>query len=297
MVFETVAARVVFAAACELEEGDLHDLLREIRIRLALAEERESAQAIRVARGVAALRECSELLGGKSPSVAKYREQRQAHPEYGWPPDGSVRRWLAPTGGWNEALARARLAAVPPPLATAPSVGPEIQEEEILDAMRQAATDLGKPLEDLSLSAYLRWARDPEVRKRPGRRPASQTPFTRRFGGYRRALAKAIGGEDADTRIAAGAAGHGYAYTDKELLESLDEVVRRACPEGGFPTGAQYDTTRAQILAEEKAAGKPPRAFPNSRVFWRRWRGWATVRFAYEQWKEGRDDTSGEGGS
>jgi len=39
-----------------------------------------------------------------------------------------------------------------------------------------------------TLHQYLAWARRPEVKARPGRRPASQAPFVRAFGGFIEAL-------------------------------------------------------------------------------------------------------------
>lgn len=88
--FEDPAAKAVWAAICTLPEGAQHQVAEYLVERLALVEQRGNAQEVRVARGVAALREAAQILGA-SPTVGQYRELRERHPERRWPPDGSIR--------------------------------------------------------------------------------------------------------------------------------------------------------------------------------------------------------------
>lgn len=251
--------------------------------RLSLIEQDRPGHDYRRARAVAALREAAQLLG-HSPSIREYRELRQAHPEYRWPPDGSVRRWMSASASWNAALAEARLDAVPDPQPRTVEQGPNLTDEEILMAVLECASDLDKPVAELTFSRYRSWSRDPVVRRRPGRRPQSQVPFDR-LGGWREVKRRAIGGDPAEAEraiAAAGADGHGYRYTDREIFAAAEEIIERL-PEGVWPTIAEWIRERSELLAEERRRGMPPRAFPGHRVVGVRFGNWAKARHAYEK--------------
>lgn len=292
--FQEPAARVVWAGICALDEGMQHLILEELRERLHIVERRESPRETRAARAVAALREASELLEGRSPSVGEYRGLREAHPECGWPPDGSVRRWLG--GTWNDALRAARLDADPKPQPTIYEQGPELTADEALAALLAAAEDLGCPVHAISFQAYLAWARRDDVRRRPGRQPRSQYPFQRLFGSWRGALAAAAaqvakrGGRPGDPEravVPAGASGQGYRYTDDELMASIDEVLGELLGSDGrrFPTATAYSLGRDRIRKREREQGLPPRAIASYAALQKRYRTWAAVKRAYRRHK------------
>jgi len=221
--FEDPAAEAVWAAICALSEGAQHEVCKKLIERLALVEQRPTAQEVRVARAVAALREAADILG-HSATVGQYRELRDKHPEYRWPDDSSIRGWLSDSKSWNEALRAARLDAVPDPHPVSPR-GPDLTDEEIVGAVRECAADLGKSIADLSWSEYLRWSKRAEVRRRAGRRPRSQGPFGR-FGGFLEAKRKAIGDDALGLELLARRDGKGYGYTLEEIFAAADEIIR-----------------------------------------------------------------------
>lgn len=276
---------MVWAAVCVLPEGAQHQLADELLERLAIVEQRATGQEIRVARAVGALREVAQMLEGDSPSISQYRDLRDAHPEYHWPCDSSIRNWLSDSRSWDEALKAARLKALPEPVPDLPGHGPDLTKAEILDALKDCAADREISIAEVSWSEYLRWARSAEVRRRPGRRPRSQSPFDR-LGGFRAAKLKAIGGNRRQAEaaiVAAGASGQGYRYSDREIFAAVDEVLMRLEAGTVWPSTTQWPRERRAILAEEAAAGKPPRAFPSLNVIHHRFKSWALARHAYEQ--------------
>jgi hypothetical protein len=214
---------VVWAGICALEEASQHDVLQELGRRLAFPGERGpmNSHGVRQARAIAALREAAGELG-RSPSVSQYRElRRTTHPD--WPPDGSIRDWMA--CGWNEALKLAHLEAVPDEQPIVVEGEQAYTREQVLEALRQCAEELGH---NPTFNKYIAWARSPEVRRREGRRPRSQNVFERRFGGFTEAMI-AAGLADVDgTGVPVSTlqrSGKNYRWSDEDLMAALDEVI------------------------------------------------------------------------
>lgn len=263
-LFSDPSAEAVWAAICVLDEGSQHDLLAELRRRLARADLRDGPADTRRADSIRALREAATFNGG-SPSRRNYVQLRADHPEANWPSPTSLVRWLG-ARHWNEALAEAHLEAVADGEVLVLENGGAFTVGEVGVAVKEAAGELG---ETPTLTSYLAWARRPSTRRRPGRRPSSQGVFERLFPGqgFKGALAAAglIDG-DAGTGLVAGPRGRGYRYSDTEIWQALIEVATRL---GSLPYGprvAEYTRTRNLILAEEAAAGKPLRGFPTYQV-------------------------------
>lgn len=99
------------------------------------------------------------------------------HPECGWPPDSSIRRWLG--GSWNDALRAARLEALPDGDAIKVHLGGALTADEIIAALRLCAEHLGHVP---TFTDYRHWACRPDVVQLAGRRPRSQPPIDRVFG-------------------------------------------------------------------------------------------------------------------
>lgn len=191
----------MWAALMTLEEGVQHQFLGELRGRLAMAEVREGAQAPRIARSVSALREAADMLaveredkapggpGGGEPvadekasvSEPEFARLRGEHPEFGWPAESCVRRWLG-GGSWNNALRRARLDAVEDGDGFAVVKGRAFDWDEVAEAVRTCRDALCGPnydrAKDFGLHAYLAWAGRPNILHLPGRRPRSQEPLS-----------------------------------------------------------------------------------------------------------------------
>jgi hypothetical protein len=197
-----------------------------------------------------------------------YEDLRKVHGRrLGWPPAGTIVRWFA--GTWNDALRGAGLDSVPDGDALVRELGAAFTAEEVLDAVRAYATEIGDPLP--TLTGYLRWARHPKVRARPGRRPSTQSVFDRLFGGWRNVLVTA--GLARDDGV--GGVGHsvhsngggrkvflrsGYGYSEDQYRGALREIAERL---GHSPTTGEYTCEREKLLAEEHANGLPSRAFPS----------------------------------
>src|SRR5437879_162621 len=102
--FVSPEAEIVWPAIRALDEAAKHELLALLGQPLALAEHDRTPQGERIARAVAALREAHDLYraeGGDGPlTVEIFRRLRVEHPQAGWPPDASIRRWLG--GSWND---------------------------------------------------------------------------------------------------------------------------------------------------------------------------------------------------
>lgn len=284
-LFPDPATRVVWAGACALDEASQHDLLRELGRRLAFPNERApmNTREVREARAIAALREAAEELG-RSPSVNEYRHLRKtAHPE--WPPDGSIRDWLS--GGWNEVLKQAHLEAVPDDAPIVVEGEHAYTKAEIIAALRECAQELGR---NPTFNNYLNWARSPEVRKRPGRRPRSQNVFERNFGGYPPALVAAgLAGADG-TGVPMSTlqrSGRNYRWSDGELMAALAEAIDYY--EGRFPTCGEYTRYRELRLEESADKDAPPR-IPAMNGYQRRFGGWGKTHAFYWEWLEAVHD-------
>jgi hypothetical protein len=264
-LFADPSARAVWAAFCALDEGLQHDLLRAVQTRLAAVELRATPKDERVARAVAALREASDLLereGRSGLTVDEYRCLRADNPDAGWPPDGSIRRWLG--GSWNDALKRARLAPVPDGDLVIRELGAGFTDDELLAAVRQCAADPRTgPVP--TLSGFIGWARSPEVKLRPGRRPVSQGPFDRAFGGWHKTLlAAGLLGDGEPLGATNAAAGNrfarGYAYTEETIGEALRAAAKRL---GRSPRTTEYEHWRNERLRAQAAGDEPRRAIPS----------------------------------
>lgn len=270
-LFHDPSAEVVWAGICALDEASQHDVLDELRRRLAISELRDGPADSRRAEAVRGLREAAALNGG-SPSWRTYVRLQVEHPDADLPHPGTVKKWLG-ARTWNEALAEAHLESVPDGEVLVVERGSEFTADEAAAAVKEAADELG---DVPTLTAYLAWARKPSTRARAGRRPSSQGVFDRLFPGqgFKGALVLAgLANADSATGIVAGKVGRGYAYTDEEMANALMEVARRI---GSLPRGprvAEFNQTRALILAEEQAAGKPQRAFPTYQAIHRRYPG------------------------
>jgi HNH endonuclease len=276
---------VVWAGICALSEASQHDVWKELGARLAFPAEREGGpHAIKVAKAVAALREASNFLG-RSPSVSEYRHLKREG-DHDWPPDGSVRRWLG--GSWNDALSRAHLDAVPEDLELIVEGAHAYTREEAIAAMKACQDELGKTP---TFNNYLNWARRSDVRKRPGRRPASQNVFERLFGGYIEALKAAGMAREDGTGAPLSTlqrSGKNYRWSDEDLMRAISEVIEFV-GEDRFPTCGEYARVREQILECEREQGPVTRAIPSMNGFQRRFGGWRKTAEFHERWRSAQE--------
>lgn len=270
-LFADPSTRLVWAAICTLEEAAQHEVLRHLRERLAVAGDRETPQQIRIARSIAALREASDLLQApETLSLVVFKRLREENPEFGWPPEASIRRWLG--GSWNDALQRAGLDEVPDGDVTTYHLGSALTRDEALTAVRACAQDLKTTP---TFSQYVHWARRPDVRRRQGRRPSSQLPFERLFGGWLPALiAAGLVDEQAPARPASSSGQvrpSGYRFSTEQIHAALRAVAERL---GRAPRTSEYQRIRAELLDERDAEGRPVRAMPSYNVINNRYAIW-----------------------
>jgi hypothetical protein len=133
-----------------------------------------------------------------------------------------------------------------------------------------------------TLTGYMRWAGSTKVRRRPGRRPMSQGPFDRMFGEWADVLVQAgiaqpdpVGGVGRSTSRTVGGRKifyrSGYGYSDEQLHGALREIADRL---GHSPKTTEYKGARDELLADELAAGRPPRAFPSLSMLQKRYEAW-----------------------
>jgi hypothetical protein len=263
----------IWAAIEILDEAAKHELLDYIQERLAVAGSENRAPRSRTARLVRALREAAKVLVKEDPeaelSVETYRRLRSGNPDYDWPSDGSIRRWVA--GSWNDALRRARLPGVSNGDAVIAPKGPRFEPDEMLAAVRQCAEELDRPLP--GVEDYLAWARRPDVRNRPGRRPLSPTPFGRCFSSWPDVLRGAglLEGDALAPKSTRLAPVSGFGYTTDDLHRALRTVADRV---GGSPRTAVYQRERGAILSEREASGEPPAPFPSLAPLFDRYECW-----------------------
>ena len=208
-----------------------------------------------------------------------YEDLRKLHGRrLGWPPAGTIVRWFA--GTWNDALRGAGLDSVPDGDALVRELGAAFSAEEVLDAVRTYADEIGDPLP--TLTGYLRWARHPKVRGRPGRRPSTQSVFDRLFGGWRNVLVAAglarddgVSGVGHSVRRSGGGRKvflrSGFGYSEEQYRAALREIADRL---GHSPTTGEYKHERENLLAEEHAKGLLPRAFPSLAALQKRIARW-----------------------
>jgi hypothetical protein len=181
---------------------------------------------------------------GKSPSVNEYRYLRKtAFPQ--WPPDGSIRNWLA--GGWNEVLKQAHLEALPDEAPITVEGTHAYSPEEVLDGLRECAEELGRVP---TFSNYLNWARSPKVKNHPGRRTTSQNVFVRFFGDF--LAAKVAAGLENEGPAGAPTSrlqrtAKQYRWSDRDFMNALTEASE-ALGEGRLPTSGEYSRIREQLI-------------------------------------------------
>lgn len=242
----------------------------------------------RVARCIAALREVSELLGGKSPSIEEFRRLRNENYEVGWPSDGSIRRHLG--GDWNTALTKARLDAVPEHLAVATRNSPLYTSEEAITALKQCAEELGKVPNE---HEYVLWARRDDVRRRPGRRPLSYNVLKRLFGGYAGAL-QAADLDPGKLRRERGPQGYGggFTYSEEAIFAALEEATNLHGT-GELPNSNEYARLRKEILAGEVEAGALQRRIPSYNLITSHFGSWKKTREAFEAHRESKEASDG----
>jgi len=254
-IFTDPGARIVWPAILTLPVAAQHQILGELRDRLACLEG-TSTYETRVRHAITSLREVADLLE-HSPSVEQYRLARANNARRGWPPDGNVRRWLG--GSWNDCLREARLDSVAGGDVIVSQNGPAFSADEVIAALRDCARDLG----DIpTLSAYYAWARRPDVKARPGRRPSSQSPFDRNFGSYYKALV-AAGLVDGSATLPAQRSSlvrlASYHVSHEQIFAALREVAGSL---GRSPRVRDYNEYREKLIRESSAAGHP-RSLPS----------------------------------
>lgn len=265
--FQDGRSELVWAAIETLPPGVQHELLRELATLFALSARNPRTEADKVRAAVCDLHEVAEILG-RTGSLKEYRAIRARLPELGLRPDGTIRRWLA--GSWNECLKRALLDTVTDGDFVARHVGvnDRFEDEEILQALRECSSELGYAP---AMTEYLRWARRPDVRERPGRRPLSYKPFER-FGGIGKALVAAGVISKNGGRYAANGRviPSGYRYDDQDIIDALLMVARRL---GRSPRPSEYERERQRIYAELLANGEI-RTLPTVDVIRKRYGFW-----------------------
>jgi hypothetical protein len=259
------AENAAIAFLLQLDPATQREVLERFEEALEVETDNESRRRRRVTQ---ALHEAKRTLG-KSPSVREYKALRRAHPERGWPDPRSITRWLG-VRSWNDALVRMRLEAVVTGDVIEGAIGPMYSVDEGIQAVRDCAEDLGRPP---TITDYLAWQRRPDVRDRPGRRPASTWVFNRIFGGF------------AAARVAAGLVeGEPTAAHPSDLLlrtsnyrlgdDQIAEDIRFAASRIAGPlTATAYDRERRLVYLETRAAGHP-RALAGVGTIYRHFRTW-----------------------
>lgn len=262
------AENAVIAFLLQLDPATLRAIFG--RFEEVLQAELDSVSA-RLRRIALALHQASRLLG-RSPSVREYKRLRHEHPEHGWPDPRSITRWLG-VRSWNDALVRMGLDAVLDGDAIEGAIGPSYGIEEVVQAVRDCAEDVGRPP---TITDFLAWQRRPDVRERPGRRPGSTWVFNRLFGGFPPARVAAGMVEDAPT------AAHptqlilrtaNYRLTQDQILDDIRDVAARTT---GHLTATVYDHERMTIYRETKAEGRP-RALAGVGTVYRHFGNWRSA--------------------
>jgi hypothetical protein len=252
--FSDPAAEPVYAAIKSLNHATQHQLYEALRIKLHAEDVAvEGSGSTRVALALTALGAAARKLG-HSPSVEEYRTlYRQGMRETGWPDDRCIRRWLG-SGSWNDALRRAHFEPKPDGDVVVFQHGHFYTVEEMAAALRECAGDLGHPP---TYPEYIAWVHRPDVRRRPGRRPASMGVFTRLCEGFLDALRVAglLPGDPSHAIVSAiGLRRAEYRISDESLKAGICEVARRL---GRSPLVAEYIRERRLIYEETQAQGRP----------------------------------------
>jgi hypothetical protein len=226
--------------------------------------------ARRLRRVAAALHGAKRLLG-RSPSVRDYKTLRRSHPERGWPDPRSITRWLG-VRSWNDALVRMRLEPLLEGDVVEGSIGQTYSIDEVIQAVRDCANDLGRP------------------RPSPTTSPGSTAP-TYKTGRVVGPLGPGCSTEssvDSASEVAAGlvegepTAAHpsdlilrtaNYRIGDTQILEDLRFAATRIA---GPVTATAYDRERRLIYQETRAKGSP-RALAGVGTIYRHFRTWGNA--------------------
>src|SRR4051794_3603323 len=180
-------ARLVWAAALELDRPEQHALYAELGRLLATGGSAPSANRYeqRRARAIDAVREAADLLEAEGKdrkvSLEAYRRIRGAHPGLDLPADGSMRRWLG-NARWNDLLRAADLEPVVDGDAFVRELGPAFTRAEVITAVKLYGEKTGDRLP--TIGHYLAWVHQPAIKQLPGRRPESLTAINRLFDGW-----------------------------------------------------------------------------------------------------------------
>jgi hypothetical protein len=280
-LFSTDGASVTYAAIRSLDESQRQRLLAALQEDNAHPDDRDTPFDQRVARAICAVREARgihlALTGEESLSAADYgRLQQERHDRHDWPPVATVRRWLG-VASWDDVLARCHLPHAPVGDSLERNWNHAFDREEAVAAVKACVEELGQVP---SWWEYLHWSGRVDVRRRPGRRPRSQTVFDRLWphGGWRAALA-AAGLEDglaAESVARVGGNGTvvpaGYRYSP----EALRRALRQATEELGDNFGAEeYGQWRRRFMDRRRRDGKRILAVPSRAAFYKRYGTWA----------------------
>lgn len=277
--FNDPTADIVWAAIQTLDEAAKHEVLDHLRNHLVIPDARRTDREAQVAKAIAALREAAEILserGDKSElSTHRYEVLRRELDRKGdWPPESSIRRIVA--GTWNDALRRAQLDPVSDGDAIRVQLGGRLSREECASAVRECSQETGTRLP--TYSYYIAWSRRPDVRRRPGRRPQSQSPFTRNFHRWADVLVAAglaeegevtgpvLRAPDASVRSTAG-----IRWADEQLVDALRTIAGRL---GHSANTSEYPRERERLIAEQEDSGEPVRPFPSLPTILNRYRSW-----------------------
>lgn len=277
--FNDPTADIVWAAIQTLDEAAKYEVLDHLRTHMAIPAARRTDAEAQVAKAIAALREAAEVLSerGDKTELSTYRYEAlrlELGRKGDWPPESSIRRILA--GTWNDALRRAQLDPVADGDAIRVQLGGRLSREECAAAVRECSEETGNPLP--TYSYYIAWSRRPDVRRRPGRRPHSQSPFDRNFERWAEVLAVAglarageitgpvLHAPDSSVR-SAGA----YRWTDEQLMEALRTIVERL---GHPPNTGEFPRERERLIAEQESSGEPVRPFPSLSSILNRFCSW-----------------------
>ena len=285
--FTDKTAAVVWAAIIALPAALQHQILAALRDLLACLEG-TTTHATRVRHAICCLREAHDILG-RSPSSHDYKLLLAERGKgLGWPAESNIRTWLG--GSWNNALRQAALEAVADGDVVVVKNGPALTVAEITSALQECAAEI----KDVpTISQYYAWARRPEVKAR-GRRPQSQAPFDRVFGGYYEALVAAglVGGDAPVARSTVVRLGS-YYVTHDQIFEALQEVSRKL---GRSPRTKEYGTERERIIADSVETSQP-RSLPSVSKIQKEFGNWdAALVAAGLQPPGGRATRSNEGG-
>jgi len=182
-------------------------------------------------------------------------------------PAGSIRTRLG--SGWNDCLRRAELDEVDP--SDLPGAQQFVfSEEDALQALHDCKRDLGFVP---TVFSYRYWARRPDVRVRPGKRPLTDGPFNRLFGNFSAALRAAGIVGDSVRRQSGRVEPTEWSYQEEEILSAL----RFAHKTLGFsPSVQEYDTLRREIK-RRIADGEDLALLPAPSTIMIRFRTWSSA--------------------